>query len=71
MRPSDYTKQYVKETPMFIIIMQDKFLVKNVTEHETFANAKFYADTLNVSNPNAVSIEILSRANGALLKKVK
>lgn len=56
---------------MFIVITQDKFLVKNVTAHDNFANALFTATDFNKSNPNAVSIEILSRANGALLQKVK
>jgi len=56
---------------MFIIITLDKFLVTNVTAHETFANALYYAKGFNQSNPNAKSIEILSKANGALLQKVK
>ena len=56
---------------MFIIITQDKYLVKNVTAHETFANALYVAKEFNKSNPNAISIEILSKANGALLQKVK
>lgn len=56
---------------MFIMITVDKYIRKNATAHETFANALYEAKEFNKSNPNAVSIEILSKANGALLKKIK
>ena len=56
---------------MFIIITQDKYLVKDVTQYDTFAKALYEAKKFNKSNPNSISIEILSKANGALLQKVK
>jgi hypothetical protein len=56
---------------MFIIITVDKYLVKDVTQYNSFESAIGYAIRYNTSNPNAQSIEILSRANGALIRKVK
>jgi hypothetical protein len=56
---------------MFIIITQDKWLVKDATQYDTLAQALTKAKEFNISNPNAISIEILSKANGALLQKVK
>jgi ASC-1-like (ASCH) protein len=53
------------------MITIDKYLVKDVTEYDTFDRALYEALKFNKSNPNAQSIEILSRANGALLEKVK
>lgn len=56
---------------MFIIITVDKYLVKDVTQYNSFESAIGYAIRYNTNNPNAKSIEILSRANGALIRKVK
>lgn len=56
---------------MFIIITIDKCLVRDVTQYESFESAIGYALRYKKSNPNAQSIEILSRANGALIRKVK
>jgi hypothetical protein len=56
---------------MFIIITVDKYLVKDVTQYDSFKSAIGYAIRYSTSNPNAKSIEILSKANGALIKKVK
>lgn len=56
---------------MFIMITQDKYLVRDCTQYDTFAKALYKAKKFNKSNPNAISIEILSRANGALLRKIK
>lgn len=56
---------------MFIIITVNKYLVKDVTQHNSFESAIGYAIRYNTSNPSAQSIEILSKANGALIRKVK
>lgn len=63
--------RYVKEIVMFIIITVDKYLVRDCTQYNLFSDALYKAKEFNKSNPNAISIEILSKANGALLQKVK
>jgi ASC-1-like (ASCH) protein len=53
------------------MITIDKYPVKDVTQYDTFEHALRKANEFLKSNPNAQSIEILSKVNGALLKKVK
>ena len=56
---------------MVIIITVDKYNVIDVTAYENFRKAEYYAKRFNETNPNAKSIEILSKVNGAILRKVK
>ena len=54
---------------LYIIVLVDKYGVKNVLSSDTLREAQFYCERFLESNPNAQSLELTLRTRACLIKK--